>query len=57
MKSVDLVEALGPIFEQQRRQGFAMISEVFATAMSAMAAPVRLGNGEAIDVITIAGPS
>ena len=34
-----------------------MISEVFATAMSAMAAPVRLGNGEAIDVITIAGPS
>jgi DNA-binding IclR family transcriptional regulator len=33
-----------------------MISEVFAPAMTAMAAPVRSGNGTAIGVVTIAGP-
>lgn len=33
-----------------------MISEVFAPAMTAMAAPVRAGNGAVIGVITIAGP-
>jgi len=40
-----------------RKRGFAMINEVFAPAMTAMAAPVRRGNGTAIGVITIAGPA
>jgi DNA-binding IclR family transcriptional regulator len=39
-----------------RRRGFSMIKEVFAPAMTAMAAPVRGTNGVAIGVITIAGP-
>ena len=39
-----------------RRRGFSTINEMFAPAMSAMAAPVRARGGETIGVVTIAGP-
>jgi DNA-binding IclR family transcriptional regulator len=38
-----------------RVRGYAMIDEVFAPGMSAMAAPV-MRRGEAIGVLSIAGP-
>jgi IclR family transcriptional regulator, acetate operon repressor len=40
-----------------RKLGYATIVEMYAPGMSAMAAPVRLPNGPAIGVVTIAGPS
>jgi IclR family acetate operon transcriptional repressor len=39
-----------------RKRGFSTISEMYAPAMSAMAAPVRSRAGETIGVVTIAGP-
>ncbi|MDB5877452.1 MAG: transcriptional regulator, IclR family, partial [Variovorax sp.] len=39
-----------------RQRGFSMIVEVFAPAMTAMAAPVRNSAGTVIGVVTIAGP-
>ncbi|MEJ2802306.1 IclR family transcriptional regulator [Comamonadaceae bacterium PP-2] len=39
-----------------RKRGFSLIVEVFAPAMSAMAAPVRGVDGTVIGVVTIAGP-
>ncbi|KRB93501.1 IclR family transcriptional regulator [Noviherbaspirillum sp. Root189] len=39
-----------------RKRGFAMISEVFAPGMTAMAAPVQKRGYPAIGVISIAGP-
>ena len=39
-----------------RKRGFSVIVEVFAPGMSAMSAPVRRRDGEAIGVVTIAGP-
>ena len=39
-----------------RKRGYSMINEVFAPAMTAMAAPVRIGNGTVTGVVTIAGP-
>lgn len=50
------VKALTAYLKAARREGFSMINEVFAPAMTAMAAPVRAGNGAVIGVITIAGP-
>jgi DNA-binding IclR family transcriptional regulator len=55
-KAPTTVKALLVYLRAARRRGFAMISEVFAPAMTAMAAPVRSGNGAVIGVITIAGP-
>jgi IclR family acetate operon transcriptional repressor len=55
-KAPTSVKALLAYLRAARKQGFAMINEVFAPGMSAMAAPVRTGNGTAIGVITIAGP-
>ena len=50
------VRALLKFIHAARSRGFSMIDEVFAPAMSAMAAPV-LGKGNiAIGVISIAGP-
>jgi len=48
--------ALMEILEQDRRRGFSMIEEMYAPGMTAMAAPVRRRGGEALAVITIAGP-
>jgi IclR family acetate operon transcriptional repressor len=39
-----------------RKRGFSMIVEVFAPAMSAIAAPLAGQDGQTIGVITIAGP-
>jgi len=55
-KAPTTVKALLVFIRAARKRGFAMISEVFSPAMTAMAAPVRIGNGPAIGVITIAGP-
>ena len=55
-KAPTSVKALLACLRAARKRGFAMINEVFAPGMSAMAAPVRSGNGAAIGVITIAGP-
>lgn len=49
-------KALLTYLRAARKRGFSMISEVFAPAMTAMAAPVRSANGAVIGVITIAGP-
>ena len=43
--------------KQARSRGFALIVEVFAPGMSAMAAPVYNAQGQAIGVITVAGPA
>ena len=50
------VKALLAYLRAARKRGFSMINEVFAPAMTAMAAPVRPHNGAVIGVITIAGP-
>ena len=55
-KAPTTMKALLAYLRSARKRGFSMISEVFAPAMTAMAAPVRSGNGVAIGVITIAGP-
>jgi len=55
-KAPTTVKALLAFLRAARKRGFSMISEVFAPAMTAMAAPVRSGNGAVIGVITIAGP-
>lgn len=51
------VKALLAYLQAARERGFSMIVEVFAPAMTAMAAPVRSShNGAVIGVVTIAGP-
>lgn len=50
------VKALLAHLEAARLHGFSRIVEVFAPGMSAMAAPIRRGNGPVIGVVTIAGP-
>lgn len=50
------IKALLTYVRAARKRGFAMIVEVFAPAMSAMAAPVRGPDGSTIGVVTIAGP-
>ncbi|MBU0890670.1 MAG: IclR family transcriptional regulator, partial [Gammaproteobacteria bacterium] len=49
------IKALLSHLQAARARGYAMIDEVFAPGMSAIAAPV-LRRGEAIGVISIAGP-
>ncbi len=55
-KAPTTVKALLTHLRAARKNGFSTINEVFAPAMTAMAAPVRSGNGAAIGVVTIAGP-
>ncbi|MBV7430113.1 MULTISPECIES: IclR family transcriptional regulator [unclassified Acidovorax] len=51
------VKALLAYLQAARERGFSMIVEVFAPAMTAMAAPIRSShNGAVIGVVTIAGP-
>lgn len=50
------MKALLAFLKAARQRGFSMIVEVFAPAMTAMAAPIRSGNGAVIGVVTIAGP-
>lgn len=49
-------KALARILHDDRKRGFALMVEQYAPGMSAMAAPVRRRTGEAVGVITIAGP-
>ena len=49
-------KALLTYLRAARKRGYSMINEVFAPAMTAMAAPVRIGNGTVTGVVTIAGP-
>jgi DNA-binding IclR family transcriptional regulator len=55
-KAPTTVKALLAHVHAARKRGYSVISEVFAPAMAAMAAPVVV-RGEAIGVVTIAGPS
>lgn len=55
-KAPTTVKALLAYVHGARRRGYATITEVFAPAMSAMAAPVVV-RSVAIGVVTIAGPS
>lgn len=55
-KAPTTIKALLPYLRNTRSRGFSLINEVFAPAMSAMAAPVRVGHAPALGVITIAGP-
>jgi IclR family acetate operon transcriptional repressor len=50
------VKALLQYVHKARKRGFSTITEVFAPAMSAMAAPILSAGGGAIGVVTIAGP-
>lgn len=50
-------KALVKILAQGRARGLAVMHEMYAPGMGAMAAPVRRGNEPALGVITIAGPS
>lgn len=54
-KAPTTVKALLAYVHAARRRGYATITEVFAPAMAAMAAPVVV-RGTAIGVVTIAGP-
>jgi IclR family acetate operon transcriptional repressor len=55
-KAPTTVKALLGFLHAARARGYAMIDEVFAPGMAAMAAPVLRRSGEAIGVISIAGP-
>ncbi|KQP12645.1 IclR family transcriptional regulator [Pseudorhodoferax sp. Leaf267] len=50
-------KAMVQILQDDRARGFAMIQEMYAPGMGAMAAPVRRRGEATIGVITIAGPS
>jgi DNA-binding IclR family transcriptional regulator len=55
-KAPTTFKALMKVLEEDRRRGFSMMVEMYAPGMSAMAAPVLRRGGEAVGVITIAGP-
>ena len=56
-KAPTSLKAVMAFVKAARQRGFSMINEVFAPAMTAMAAPVFGADGTAIGVVTIAGPS
>jgi DNA-binding IclR family transcriptional regulator len=55
-KAPTTVKALLAYVSAARKRGYAVINEVFAPAMAAMAAPVVV-RGTALGVVTIAGPA
>jgi DNA-binding IclR family transcriptional regulator len=55
-KAPTTFKALAKILDEDRKRGFARMVEQYAPSMSAMAAPVKRRTGEAVGVITIAGP-
>jgi IclR family acetate operon transcriptional repressor len=55
-KAPTTVKALLGYLHAARIRGYAMIDEVFALGMAAVAAPVQRGERPAIGVISIAGP-
>lgn len=50
-------KALEQVLQDDRARGFALIEEVYAPGMNAMAAPVQRRGEDTIGVITIAGPA
>jgi DNA-binding IclR family transcriptional regulator len=55
-KAPTTFKALMKKLDEDRQRGFSLIMEMYAPGMSAMAAPVLRRGGEAVGVITIAGP-
>jgi IclR family acetate operon transcriptional repressor len=55
-KAPTTFKALMKVLDEDRKRGFSMIVEQYAPGMSAMAAPVMRRGGDAVGVITIAGP-
>jgi DNA-binding IclR family transcriptional regulator len=55
-KAPTTFKALRKLLDEDRQRGFSTIVEMYAPGMTAMAAPVRRRQQEAIGVITIAGP-
>jgi DNA-binding IclR family transcriptional regulator len=55
-KAPTTYKALMKILEEDRQRGYSLIVESYAPGMTAMAAPILRRNGEAVGVITIAGP-
>jgi IclR family acetate operon transcriptional repressor len=55
-QAITSIGSLLTYLKAARNRGFSMIVEVFAPAMTAMAAPVRDGSGAVVGVVTIAGP-
>jgi IclR family acetate operon transcriptional repressor len=55
-KAPTSIKAVMAYVKAARQRGFSMINEVFAPGMTAMAAPVLNSQGEALGVITVAGP-
>ncbi|CAB3737569.1 Transcriptional repressor IclR [Achromobacter animicus] len=51
------IAALTKMLQAGRKRGYAMINEVFAPGMTAMAAPVQRKGEAAIGVLSIAGPA
>ncbi len=51
------IGALLTMLRENRARGFAMINEVFAPGMTAMAAPVKRKERDPIGVLSIAGPA
>ena len=49
-------KALMKLLDEDRKRGFSVIVEQYSPGMTAMAAPVVRRGGEAVSVITIAGP-
>jgi DNA-binding IclR family transcriptional regulator len=55
-KAPTTYKALLKILDEDRKRGYSLIVEQYAPGMTAMAAPVKNRGGEAMGVITIAGP-
>ncbi|EGI75608.1 IclR family transcriptional regulator [Hylemonella gracilis] len=55
-KAPTTYKALMKILDEDRQRGYSVIVESYAPGMSAMAAPIVRRGGEALGVITIAGP-
>jgi DNA-binding IclR family transcriptional regulator len=55
-KAPTTFKALMKILDEDRRRGYSTIVESYAPGMTAMAAPILRRSGEAVGVITIAGP-
>ena len=56
-KAPTTIKALLQMLQQHRKRGFSLLHDVYAPGMSAMAAPVRVGQEAATGVVVIAGPS
>jgi IclR family transcriptional regulator, acetate operon repressor len=51
------MKALMKMLQEHRKRGFSVVRDVYAVGMSAMAAPVRRPDEQAMGVIIVAGPT